>query len=153
MWKMGILPGLANLLLIVPCVGAQETVYKNVSKEKIEAILRELKIEYRSSESKSEGTYYYYFKYENYDVRLHNYNGKDLWIDCIFTDKLTPEQVNRWNIRAKLSRAVFIRDGTLETVSLESQIDCLGGVTDAIIKRFIGRFNTELDGFSKFISK
>lgn len=152
MSKMAILPALAALLLAVPSGGAQE-VYRNVSAEKLRSLLKELKIDYREVPSKNEGIVYYHFKHDNHDIRLHNYNGKDLWIDCIFADKLTPEQVNRWNIRAKLSRAVFIRDGTQETVSLESQIDCLGGVTDPIIKRFITRFNGELDGFARFITK
>ena len=150
MCKWASLLSLACALLAAPRGGAQE-IYKNVSKEKLEALLREMKIDYRKADTKNDGTYYYYFKHDNFDIRLHNYSGKDLWIDCVFTDKLAPELINRWNLRTKLSRAVLIRDGAQETVSFESQLDCLGGVTDAIIKRYVERFYNELDAFSKFI--
>jgi hypothetical protein len=149
MWKLGTLVGL--LLMASPALGQE--VYRNVTSEKVEALLKELNISARKVGGKGDGIVYYHFKQDNFEIRLHNYGGKDLWIDCIFTDKLTPDMVNRWNVRAKSSRAVFIRDGAQETVSLESQIDCMGGVTDAIIKRFVVRFNGELSDFSRFITK
>ena len=151
MWKLGVLSGLLSLLLFAS-PGASQEVYRQVSAEKLEALLGKMNIGFRKVPSKNDGIVYYHFKRENFEVRLHNYAGKDLWIDCIFTDKLTPETINKWNIRAKLSRAVFIKDGATETVSLESQLDCVGGVTDAIIMRFITRFDDELKGFSSFIS-
>lgn len=151
MWKLGILAGLLSLLLLAS-PGASQEVYRQVSAEKLEALLGKMNISFRKVPSKTEGIVYYHFKRENFEVRLHNYNGKDLWIDSIFNDKMTPEMVNRWNIRAKLSRAVIIKDGAQETISLESQLDCLGGVTDAIITRFISHFDDELKGFSGFIA-
>ena len=112
-----------------------------------------LNINYRKVANKNEEVVFYHFKRNNYEIRLHNYGGKDLWIDCIFTEKLPLETINRWNIRTKLSRAVYIKDAAQESVSLESQIDCMGGVTDAIIFRFVERFDDELKKFSGFITR
>jgi hypothetical protein len=127
-------------------------VYRNVTPEKLEAILKELNITYDKVKGKAEGIQFYDFGKNDFRIRLHNYQGKDLWIDAHFSDKLTLDEVNKWNVRAKFSRAVVLK-GDKETVSLEAQLDCLGGVSDSIIKQFIGRFDGELVQFSKFISK
>ena len=60
--------------------------------------------------------------------------------------------VNEWNVQAKFSRAVRLK-GDKGVVSLESQLDCIGGVTDAIIRQFINRFDGEMQQFTKFAKK
>ena len=127
-------------------------VYRNVVPEKLEAILMAMKIDYKKVKGKADGIWFYDFERNDYKIRLHNYQGNDLWIDAHFNDKLPLEEVNKWNVRAKFSRAVQLTSGK-QTVSLESQIDCVGGVTDGIIRQFIQRFDGELMQFSKFLSK
>lgn len=129
------------------------TVYKDVSAEKLEKILQSLGIEFKKDKGKRAGVVYYDFRKGDRPVRLHNYNGKDLWLDTIYDDKLTLALVNGWNVRAKFSRAVQLKNGEKTTVSLESQIDCTGGVTDAILRQFVRRFDNEIRQFEKYISK
>lgn len=132
---------------------APSTVYKEVSAEKLEKLLESMGIEFKKVKGKREGVYYYDFRRADRSVRLHNYNGKDLWIDTIFAGKLSLPQVNGWNVRAKFSRAVQLKQGEKTTVSLESQIDCAGGITDAIIRQFIRRFDGEIRGFEQYVNK
>lgn len=130
----------------------QPKAYRLVTPEKLEAVLDNLKIDFKKVKGKVEGVDFYDFEKNNFKIRLHNYQGKDLWIDAMFTDKASLEDINRWNVRAKFSRAVLLK-GDKESLSLESQLDCLGGVTDAIIRQFITRFDGELKDFTKFLSK
>lgn len=132
--------------------GDAKKVYRNVSPQKLEAILKELKIDFDKSKGKAEGIDFYDFVRNDYKIRLHNYRGNDLWIDAQFADKMTHDDINRWNVMAKFSRAVQLK-GDRPAVSLESQIDCLGGTTDAIIRQFITRFDGELTQFSQYVSK
>ncbi len=127
-------------------------VYRLVAPEKLEAILKDMKITYDKTKGKEDGIAFYDYEKAGQKIRLHNYQGKDLWIDAQSTDKMTLDDVNKWNVRAKFSRAVKLK-GDKESVSLEAQLDCIGGVTDGIIRQFIERFDGELAQFSKFITK
>lgn len=144
----------ATLLWLASYMPAQDIkIYQEIGPEKIESLLGELKIEFKKSPGKKEGIFFYDFERQNFKVRLHNYNGKDLWIDALFNEKLTLEDVNRWNQRARFSRAVLLKDKDSQTVSLESQLDCLGGVSDPVVKSFVSRFDREIAEFVKFLSK
>jgi len=155
------LPVLASLgcLLVTLCVGSAqddvlpEKAYRNVSPEKIESILAGLKINYKKSSGKDKGIHFYDFERNKYRLRLHNYDGKDLWLDALFTDKTSLEDLNAWNRKAKFSRAVLLKNKDKETISLEVQLDCDGGVTDNIIRNFITRFDVEITQFVKHLSK
>lgn len=146
-------PGIVLLgLLLWPLGGGAQDpeVYREVKPERLEKILAGLNIKYEKKDGTKPGVVYYDFKRGDQKVRLHNYNGADLWIDSLFNDKATLATVNGWNVKAKFSRAVLLKDGE---VSLENQIDCLGGVTDAIIRQFISRFDGEIKGFTAHLSK
>ena len=82
--------------------------------------------------------------------RLFNYQN-DLWIECTFDQKMKVEDINRWNAEAKFSRLVFIEQKDKSMVSLEAQLDCLGGVSDAVIRQYINRFDEEAKRFAKFM--
>jgi hypothetical protein len=128
-------------------------VYRNVSVEKLEGILEEMKIDFNKVEGKSKGIWFYDFERNNFKVRLHNYQGHDLWIDVVFTDKISLKEVNGWNVRAKFSRAVQVKNDDRVTTSLESQLDCEGGVTDGMIRQFIVRFDGEIKSFVQYLTK
>jgi hypothetical protein len=121
--------------------------------EKLEPILDKLEIKYKKTAGKKDGIYFYDFRRGGLSVRLHNYDGQDLWIDSTFTEPLALEDVNKWNVRAKFSRAVLIPGDEKVTVSLEAQLDCVGGVTDAMVRQFIRRFDGELAQFSAYAKK
>src|SRR4051794_25189351 len=147
---------LAVALLVVAglVAGAQEgPVYHEVTTEKLEAILKKLDIDFKKVKGKEEGIHFYDFERNKYKVRLHNYQGKDLWIDAHFSDKADLAEVNQWNVRAKFSRAVLLKGEDPPGLSLESQLDCVGGTSDAIIRQFILRFDGEIAQFVKFLSK
>jgi hypothetical protein len=131
----------------------QVIAYNNVTGEQLEKILDGMDIKYKKAPAKKDGVQFYDIDSGGHMLRLHNYAGQDLWLDCVFTAKLGLKEVNTWNARAKFSRAVFIKQGDKETISLESQLDCLGGVTDAVIRHFVRRFDSEVRAFEKFVSK
>ena len=54
---------------------------------------------------------------------------------------------------AKFSRLVMIEQKDKTILSLEAQLDCLGGVTDTVVKQYINRFEEEAKRFSKFPAK
>ena len=151
-------PRLLAVAFLVLCLPASAqdkkgTVYRNVSTQKLESLLEDMKIDFNKTEGKSKGIWFYDFERNNFKVRLHNYQGRDLWLDVHFTDKMSLPEINEWNVRAKFSRAVQIKSGDKQSTSLESQIDCEGGVTDGMIRQFILRFDGEIKSFVQFLTK
>jgi hypothetical protein len=130
----------------------EQPVYKNVSTATLERILTGLHIQYKKTRSDKDGFDYYEFDRNGYKIRLHNYAGKDLWLDALCSDRLSLEDVNRWNQRAKFSRCVQLNSDGKKTISLECQLDCLGGCTDAIVRQFIRRFDGEVRSFAAFVN-
>jgi len=134
------------------CAGqTQELVYRNISSEKLEAILKDMDVTYEKAAGKKDGIFSYDFERKETKVRLYNYGGEDLWIESDFTEKATLELVNRWNMRAKFSRAVLVKEDAGATISLEAQIDCNLGVTEGMIRQFVRRFDDEIQVFAKFL--
>ena len=128
-------------------------VYRPVSPEKLEKVLADLDFKFVKSPGKKEGIAFYDFKRGDFTLRLHNYGGQDLWIESYFSDKWTLEDLNRWNSRSKFSRAVLVDTKDKSTISLEAQLDCFSGTTDAIVRQFVLRFDQEVKDFAKFMSK
>jgi hypothetical protein len=143
------------LALSLPYAGwSQNKVYNNVSSETVEKILTGLAIKFQKTEhKKTTSTAQYDFKRGEQAFRLYNYGGNDLWIECHFDKTLKLEDVNRWNAEAKFSRAVFVEQKEKSMISLEGQLDCLGGVSDAIVKQFVNRFEDEAKKFVKQFPK
>jgi molybdenum cofactor biosynthesis enzyme MoaA len=144
-----------SLCLLVPMVGrSQNKVYNNVSNETVEKVLKSLELKFDKGERKvkDNAVAYYDFKRDEISYRLFNY-GSDLWIETPIEQKLKLEDINRWNAQAKFSRAVLIDQKDKASISLEAQIDCLGGVTDAVIKQFVTRFDEETKKFVQFVPK
>jgi hypothetical protein len=131
----------------------QSKVQRLVTSAKLESILQDMKIKYSKTAGKNEGVHYYDYERNNFKVRLHNYQGRDLWLDVHFTEKMSLTEVNEWNVRAKFSRAVQVKNADKQSTSLESQIDCEGGITDGMIRQFILRFDGEIKSFVQFLTK
>src|SRR5262245_54478442 len=145
------------LLASLPAAAQDAKVLNRVAADKLEALLKDLKIDFKKSpHEKTKGAFRYDYERNEFKIRLINFNGEDLWIESLFNDKLTLEDVNGWNVKAKFTRCVLIPAGDdkkLPVVSLEAQLDCFGGVTEGMIRQFIGRFDGELKEFASFISK
>jgi hypothetical protein len=156
MRRYGLLIGLVGLgvwLLAGPGT-AQEKVATTVTDEKLEKIFKDLELSFKKVPGKKKGVTFFDYVSKTYKIRLHNYEGKDLWIDALFNDKTTLEKINLWNVRAKFTRAVLLKGrDDKETISLEFQLNCQGGVTDGMIRQFIRRFDGEIKDFVEFLGK
>jgi hypothetical protein len=149
------LMGVLCVVLSLPALGTsqeEKKVYRKVSSDRLESILKNLEIDYKKSGDKMPDTHFYDFERNKQKVRLGNHGGVDLWIDCVF-DKATLETINQWNVRAKFSRAVLTKLDDKEMSIVEFQLDCAGGVTDDMIRQFIRRFDEEVKAFDKFLNK
>lgn len=131
----------------------KDQVYRGVAAAKLESLLKQMNIEYDKTDGKAPGVHYYDFERSKFKVRLHNYNGRDLWLDVVFTDPIALKEINGWNVRAKFSRAVQLKGGTRPATALEAQLDCEGGVTDGMIRQFILRFDGEIKNFVQYLTK
>lgn len=150
-----------RFILLVACLAlgmfltrevfSQNKVYRTVGNDAIEKILQSLELKYQKAQRKEKDstTMYFDFTRGGQPFRIYNY-GNDLWIECTFEKTLKPEDINRWNADAKFSRLVLIEQKDKTMLSLEAQLDCLGGVTDAVIKQYINRFDEEAKKFAKF---
>ena len=139
-------------MLLARDVISQTKITRNVSNEAVEAILKSLQLKYAKIEPKDKDSATMHFEITRGDqtCRLKNY-GSDLWLECIVEKKMTMEDINRWNADAKFSRLVLVEEKEKTILSLESQLDCLGGVTDAMIKQYVVRFEEEAKKFAKFV--
>jgi hypothetical protein len=142
---------LAVALLLTRTVSAQAKIMRNVGNETVESVLQGMQIKYTKLEPKGKDSATMYFEFLRGELpcRLKNY-GTDLWIECTIEKSMKPEDVNRWNADAKFSRLVMIVEKDKTILSLEAQLDCLGGVTEAMVKQYIARFDEEAKRFTKF---
>jgi uncharacterized ubiquitin-like protein YukD len=137
------------VVLLVPAVAPAQEVFKEISPERLEGILSGMSLQFTKADG-GKGIYYYTYKRKNLDLRLTDYNGKDLMID-IYLPAIDMKDVNRWNRMAKFSRASLGKDANKkDSVILESNLDLLGGVTEDTIKHFIRTFDSEITSFGKF---
>jgi len=141
------------IALVTPHVAlAQAKVSRDVSNETVEKVLQGIGLKFTKAPPKDKDAALLYFEFTRSDlpVRLKNY-GKDLWIETTVDKKLRLDDVNRWNADAKFSRLVLIENKDSTTLSLEAQLDCTGGVTEAAIRQFVNRFDEETKKFAKFV--
>ncbi|MCI0684836.1 MAG: YbjN domain-containing protein [Gemmataceae bacterium] len=128
--------------------GGDDALYTRVASDKLEAILKSLSIDYRKTQGK--GAAAYEFESNNFKLRLVNFGGEDLMIDAQFK-KLKLDDVNQYNLNRKFIRCVAYNVGGREYTSLESNLDCVGGVTDSIVRNFIRAFDIEVAEFAKYV--
>ena len=131
---------------------SQTKVYRTVSNDTVEQILQGMQIKFKKEERKGkDGTVMLYEYHSGVNTfRLYNYQS-DLWLESTYERAMKFEDVNRWNAQAKFSRIVVIEaEKGKTTLSLESQLDCAGGVTDAVVRQYINRFDEEAKKLAKF---
>src|SRR5262245_8842512 len=144
---------LAVVLVAVDGAAARaqdDKIFKLFTTEQTEAFLQSLKIDFKKTPAKKDGILYYDFQRGGRSMRLYWYEGKDLMLDVVF-GKMTLEQINAWNVRAKFSRACLHRDDKGEFVALEANLDILGGVSEGAVRQFFNVFEEEIKAFAKFL--
>jgi Putative bacterial sensory transduction regulator len=143
----------ALIVLAWPATGVAQKVkvFQMITTDHLEATLKDLGIKYKKAPGLPPvGGFDYNFVRNNLAMRIHYFNGSDLWIDAPFA-KIAPDDINQWNRQARLSRAVLISGGFFVTSSLEAQLPCAGGVTEGMIRQFITNFEKEVQNFSTFV--
>jgi len=144
---------LCVVLLLAGVAHAQEEkIFKKLTPEETDELLKKFDIDFKKVDSKTPGTYFYDFKRKNFEVRFYHFEGKDVMLDAVFP-KASIERVNEWNIRAKFSRACLQRNPKGEYVTLESNLDLVGGVTEGAFKQFFLSFDEELKTFAVFLGE
>jgi hypothetical protein len=131
----------------------EEVVVTKITSGRLEKILKDMNIEFKKVPAMEEDIFTYEFERDTFKVRLHNFKGEDLMLDAAFKE-IPLTEVNQYNSGRKFIRAVLYQpDKGKKYTSLEANLDCTGGVSDRIIRYFIGTFDGELREFAKFIAK
>jgi len=132
--------------------GQDEKIHKKLTPEQAEELLKKLDIDFKKADSKLPGTAFYDFKRKSFEVRFYLFEGKDIMLDTILP-KMPIERVNEWNVRAKFSRACLHKNPKGEYVTLESNLDLVGGVSDGALKQFFATFDDEIKAFTQFLAE
>jgi hypothetical protein len=131
----------------------EEEVATKITSEHLEKILKDMDIKFKKVPAKDEDISVYEFERDTFKVHLRNIKGEDLMLDAAFKE-IPLSEVNQYNSGRKFIRAVLYQsDKGKKRTALEANLDCTGGVSDRIIRYFIGTFDGELREFAKFIAK
>src|SRR5579863_8078778 len=132
-------------------VGAQEIVYRMLTPEQLEKMLKSSRIEYKKLVDKKANTFFYDYKMKDFNLRLYYLGGKQLMLDSLFA-AMSLEKVNEWNLGAKFTRASLGKDdkGGSFTV-IDTHLNLRGGVTQGAVKEFLKAFVEDLEEFQSFV--
>jgi hypothetical protein len=131
--------------------GAQEIVYRMLTPEQLEKMLKGSRIEYKKLADKKANTFFYDYKTKDFNLRLYYLGGKQLMLDSLFA-AMPLEKVNEWNVGAKFTRAGLGKDdkGGSFTV-IDTHLNLRGGVTQGAVKEFLNAFVEDLEEFQSFV--
>src|SRR5215475_10939248 len=97
---------------LTPSVRAQDDkVFKELTPEAAEKLLKEQKIEFAKSSSKKGDEHYYDFTRNNFKIRLTLVSPKELMLDCVFRG-MPIDKVNQYNTITRVARANYQRDNS-----------------------------------------
>src|SRR5438552_17523478 len=100
-----ILPALLIFVLIVPSLSAQDDkVFRSLTPDAVEKMLKDIKIEYKKSSAKKGDEHYYDFTRNHYRIRLTQFSAEEMMLDCVFRG-ISLDKVNQWNSVTRLTRA------------------------------------------------
>jgi hypothetical protein len=132
---------------------AAERIYTQVTGNLLEQILRKLDVQFQKKDY-GDGEAMYSFTLNGRAMRLWNYAGRDLMADANFDKVVNAAALNQYNVDRKFIRAVaYNPKGKNAYTSLESNLDCVGGVTEEIIRAFIVNFPSDVAHFGEYIAK
>ena len=128
-----------------------DIVLSEVTNDKLENILKTQGINYKTK-ANTAGVMMYDFELGGQKLRMYNFGGKDLMIDVHFK-RIPLDDVNRYNLNRKFVRVVNYRGKDTEYTSLETNLDCVGGVTEGMIRHWIVSFGDDARHFSDYLKK
>jgi hypothetical protein len=138
---------------VVPCARAQDDkVFRELTPEAAEKLLKELKIDYTKSSAKKGDEHYYDFLRNNFKIRLTYVSSKELMLDCVFRG-VPVEKVNQFNTITRVARASWQRDNSGAFTLLEYGLDIAGGATVGTLKQYLTRFDEELKTYDRFVAE
>ena len=142
---------LVLVLHTTPSPSQDTKVYKNISMEKLEEILKGLAIDFKKTPSPTNKKLTIFtFERNKYKLALHAFAGQDLMLVAEFP-AVPLAFINQWNRGAQFSRAVLYQDAKNDFSTLEANLDVAGGVTDDTIRHFIRRYDDELKRFNQLL--
>lgn len=128
----------------------EEVVHRKFPEESLDALLKNLKIEY---EKKNLGAaVLYFFGRRGHRVQLTSLGGTDLVLSASFPP-LPLEKVNRYNHDRKFIRVANVSVKDQQVTSLQANLDCTGGVTESIVRHFLLVFGDEVEAFERYAGK
>lgn len=145
---------LAGVLLVSLFASAAPTeeikVYRTLSTEQLESLLKAATIKFQKLEDKKSDSIFYDYKVKSFNLRLYFLGGKQLLLDTLFP-AMSLDKINQWNLGTKFTRAALGDDGKGGSfTAVESRLNLKGGVTEEAIKEYLGAFTEELDQFQVF---
>jgi hypothetical protein len=129
---------------------AQEEVYKGIPNAKLEKILTDMKLNFKKGKGGGQNTFFYDYSKNNFQIRVTNFSEEDLMIDAVFPAS-DVAKVNAWNVKRSFIRAVLYPGNGMPYTSLESNLDCMGGTSDSIVRYFINAFDGDVKDFAKYL--
>jgi len=133
-----------------PSPTKEEAIYTQVSNEKIEKMLADLKIAFTKTDGNNQTTYSY-TTVNNQAVRLVNFAGKDIMLTSSYR-KISLENCNKFNYDNKFVRVVEYTDNKGDYTDMEMNLDISGGVNDTIVRNFIVFYEDNVRAFTKYLS-
>ena len=128
----------------------EEQTFKEVSAERLEKILADLKIKFTKVPLKG-GLPVYRYQSKETTIVLTNW-GKDMMLEAKFP-KLPLANVNQYNLDRKFIRTVAYKNKLGEYTGLEANLNFQGGVTDSIVRNFIAVFEEDAREFGVYAKK
>lgn len=136
-----------------PPNAAGDKIFTGVTPEKLEAVLKDMKLAYKKQSSNNNKMQFYDFETKAGKCRVYNFDGKDLMVDCAFK-KIPLEAVNKYNFEKKFIRAVlYTPKDAAEYTSLEANLDCVAGISENMIRHFLMTFDLYALGFQAYVNK
>jgi hypothetical protein len=131
---------------------AAERIYTQVTSNVVEQILRKMDVQFQKKDY-GDGEAMYSFTLNGQAMRLWNYGGRDLMVDGKFR-VVSVDAINRYNVDSKFLRAVAYAatKDVAPYTALESNLDCVGGVTEEIVRAFIANFPGDAKHFANYLA-
>jgi len=137
-------------LLFVETARTQDDVFRSLSSEQVEKLLKDRKLDYKKNEPDPKGNVVFDFKRSGFSMGFYLFpGGKDIMVDALLPP-IPLEGINQWNIAAKFTRACLRREGPQLVSVLESNLDLQGGVTLQSVERMFDNFDREIKSFAAF---
>jgi len=143
-----------NFQQLIQSATKPEPVYSRITPERLETLLKNLKIDYNKAPLKQiVGGFAYDFTAHQQRLVLSYLGEQELMLEAQFKE-IPLEKANAFNLQRKFIRvAVQSAPNADAYTALKANLDLVGGVTDTIVQNFVLAFEEEVRGFAEFLKK